>query len=182
MSLSVCSNGAQAWNPVSLRVAHWSQRHTNTNDCLVKRLTAPRADCGMRFFSDGNRPNAGCANSSTIAAFPRRPNAGCANSSTSPLPPRPNAGCANSSTTRPNAKPKPAAKRVLAPCCLSEAEEVTYVLFGYASLVWRIESGERGGFFSGSHTGSICSTRLAIQYHTHSITHCSKQCWEWVKG
>lgn len=56
----------------------------------------------------------------------------------------------------------------LPPFCLSETEEVIYVLFGYGSLVWRIGSGERVFFcfFLEPHTESICSSRLAIRYHT----------------
>lgn len=55
----------------------------------------------------------------------------------------PNTSCASSSTCCFFTKdPKPSAKHAFLPFCLSETEEVIYVLFGYGSLVWRIGSGE----------------------------------------
>lgn len=47
-------------------------------------------------------------------------------------------------------RPELTAKRAFVPCCLSETEEVIYVLFGYGSLVWRIGSGARE-FFEATH-------------------------------
>lgn len=60
---------------------------------------------------------------------------------------RPDTRRANSSTCCFVAnRPEPAAKHAFVPRCLSESEEVIYVLFGYGSLVWRIGSREREGF------------------------------------
>lgn len=125
MSLSVSMSGIQMWLEHGKLWVHIFPWRVQSNDARDKK-TERHKDCSVK------RLTAPQAHSVIQFSGAGWPNAEWANLSMCCL------------------LTKLAAKHAFVPCCMSETEEVIYVLFGYGSLVWRIGSEVRE-FFRATH-------------------------------